>query len=318
MSSESFDDGTWMNDIKIDSFDRYLKKNTSLGLFTCITNLYRIKINGMRNLIQKTFVDKCYVVMRRGMCTKAPILSNVNENAVETNADSSEIVDWTAELEEIDNRDVLEPPISKDLYTVSPPLQPTFNLAAYVNKSETLQQLIHLGVDLSKIERKKGVPQYLLKLDFEKDMKDHIRFLHEVCGLPMEVFGTVLTKNPMIFKENLLDLDTRVNYLKSKMFKPMEITRIATVNPYWLMFRTQRIDRRLGYFQKKFKLTGLEVRKLTVKQPQVITYHLESVETNTFSIREEFGFSPDETKLLVLQTPRILMMSKSLKDYCRR
>lgn len=60
----------------------------------------------------------------------------------------------------------------------------------------------------------------------------------------------------------------------------------------------------------------MQVRKLTVKQPRLITYHLESVEQNTFSIREEFGFSSDETRLLVLQTPRILMMSTSLRNFC--
>lgn len=77
-----------------------------------------------------------------------------------------------------------------------------------------------------------------------------------------------------------------------------------------LRFRTQRIDKRLGYFQKKFSFSGLEVRKLSVRQPRVITYHLESVEQNAFSIKEEFGFSSDEIKSLVLQTPKILMMSK--------
>lgn len=54
---------------------------------------------------------------------------------------------------------------------------------------------------------------------------------------------------------------------------------------------------------------------MTVKQPRVITYHLESVERNAFSIQEEFGFKWYETKLMVLQTPKILMMSKTA-SYC--
>lgn len=270
--------------------------------------------NRMRNLLQKTFVNKFQVVIKHGMCSKIPIVSSVNENIATNSAGSDGPVDWTAELQELDNRSVLDPPISKDLYTfVTPSLQPTFNLAAYANNSETLQQLIKLGVDLSRIERRKGLPQFILRLDFEKDIKNHMRFLHDICGLPMEAFGSVLTKNPLIFKENLLDLETRVNYLKSKLFQPTEIARIAEVNPFWLMFRTQRIDKRLGYFQKKFELSGLQVRQLTVKQPRVITYHLESVERNAFSIREEFGFSTDETRLLVLQTPRILMMSTTMQ-----
>lgn len=190
----------------------------------------------MRNLLQKTFINKLQTVIKHGMCSNKPVLVSVNENKVKNIADSDEPVDWTNELQELDNRSVLDPPISKDLITcATPSLKQTFNLAAYVNNSETLQQLLKLGVDLSQIERRKGLPQFVLKLDFEKDIKNHIQFLHDVCGLPMESFGSVLTKNPLIFKENLLDLQTRVNYLKSKLFKPLDIARIAEVNPFWLM-----------------------------------------------------------------------------------
>lgn len=190
----------------------------------------------MRSLLQQQLVEKIRNVIKHGMSTKSPTLTTVTQNSPENGTLYDDTVNWNAELEELDNRSVLEPPISKDLYTsVAPPLQPTFNFAAYINNSDTLQQLIKLGVDLSKIERRKGLPQFVLQLDFEKDMKNHIRFLHDVCGLPMETFGSVLTKNPLIFKEHLLDLETRVNYLKSKLFKPMEIARIAEVNPFWLM-----------------------------------------------------------------------------------
>lgn len=190
----------------------------------------------MSNLLRKKFADKIQTVLKNGMCSKVSILSTVIENKVATSANSDQTEDWTDELQELDNRSVLEKPISKDLYTsVTPSLQPTFNLAAYVNNSETLQQLIKLGVDLNQIERRKGLAQFVLKLDFKKDIQQHIRFLHDICGVPAEAFGSVLTKNPLIFKENLLDLDTRVNYLKSKFFKPLEIARIAEVNPFWLM-----------------------------------------------------------------------------------
>ncbi|XP_037042800.1 transcription termination factor 3, mitochondrial [Bradysia coprophila] len=264
----------------------------------------------MRNLLQTKFINQFQTVIKHGMCSKA-LTAVADKTVANDKVDSKDKIDWMEELRELDNRSVLDAPVSKDLYKSSTPaLSPTFNLAAYVNESETLQQLIKLGVDLSKIERRKGLSQFVLKLDFEKDVKNHITFLHQECGLPMEAFGSVLTKNPLIFKESLLDLETRVTYLKSKLFKPVDIARIAEKNPFWLMFRTQRIDRRLGFFQKKFDLLGSQVRALTVKQPRLITYHLQSVERNAFSIREEFGFSSDETRMLVLQTPRILMMNQ--------
>lgn len=41
---------------------------------------------------------------------------------------------------------------------------PSFNLAAYVNNSSTLQQFLSLGVDLHSIERRKGLGDFVLKL----------------------------------------------------------------------------------------------------------------------------------------------------------
>lgn len=172
----------------------------------------------------------------RCLCSKA-LTDAADKTVVNDKANFKDTIDWMAEIRELEDRSVLDPPLSKDLYaSVAPALRPTFNFAAYVNNSETLQQLIKLGVDLTKIERRRGLPEFVLKLDFEKDMKNHIQFLHQECGIPMESFGNVLTKNPLIFKESLLDLETRVNYLRSKLFKPMEIARIAELNPYWLMY----------------------------------------------------------------------------------
>lgn len=81
----------------------------------------------------------------------------------------------------------------------------SFNLAAYVVKSSTLQKLVDLGVDLAKWDTMKDVPSFIAKLDFEKDMKPHIQFLHDV-GVPTEALGKFLTKTPLIFKCDLDDL----------------------------------------------------------------------------------------------------------------
>ena len=62
----------------------------------------------------------------------------------------------------------------EDISHIAPYFQPSFNFAAYVNKSESLQELVKLGVDLHKLEKKKDVPNFLLQLNFESDMKAHI------------------------------------------------------------------------------------------------------------------------------------------------
>lgn len=188
-------------------------------------------------------------------------------------------------------------------------LAPSFNLAAYVNKSETLQKLLELGVDLSKIEKRKGLPQFILKLNFETEIKKHLFFLHDL-GLPAEYYGEFITKNPLIFKESIADLETRVYYLRSKQFTIEQVRDIVGRNPFWLNISTRRIDRRLGWFQKNFKLSGNDIRFLTCKQPKLITYNMEHIRESTFKIKEEMGFDSDEIKHLLLSKPNLWMNSE--------
>lgn len=79
---------------------------------------------------------------------------------------------------------------------------------------------------------------------------------------------------------------------------------------YIVFFSTEKIDKRLGYFQNKFNLHGNEVRALATKQPKIITYSIQHINTNTFVINEEMGFNDEETKKLLLNTPKIWMLSK--------
>ncbi|XP_075992207.1 mitochondrial transcription termination factor 3 [Anticarsia gemmatalis] len=197
---------------------------------------------------------------------------------------------------------------SQDLSTVTPFLSNTFNLAAYVNHSDTLKTLVNLNVNLSKIEKKPHIVEKILKLDFEKDMKDHVIFISDYVG--MDEVGNFITKNPMILCEPLEDLQIRINYLQSKGFNEDQIKRIVSTNPYWLMFNTIRIDRRFGYYQKMLSLSGDEVRYLATKQPNLITYNLHHVRTNMFVIKEEMGFEDKELKSIVLKKPKLLMLNQ--------
>lgn len=188
-------------------------------------------------------------------------------------------------------------------------LPPTFNFAAYIEKSPTLQKFVELGVDLSRIEKKKGLPQYVLKLDFERDVKSHLIFLHDL-GIQPEAYGQLLTKNPLFFKNSLDDLETRVYYLRSKKFELEQVQEIVVKDPFWLNFSTTRIDRRLGWFQKNFALTGDDIRFLATKFPRVVTSSLMHVREISFSIKEEMGFDKDETKLLLMAVPKVFLRSE--------
>lgn len=221
--------------------------------------------------------------------------------------------DWTQEMQWVksqENSSVLLPPQDvSDIDVLAPELRPTFNLAAYVNKSATLQQLVKLGVDLSHWDTRKGVSDFILPLDFERDMKKYIVFLHDL-GISPDDLGRWLTVNPYIFQQNLDDLEARTNYLEFMKFSEEDITRIISKNPYWLLFSTVRIDRRLGSFQQSFQLSDQEVRYLAAKQPRLITYSHASVKMTTFSVVEEMGFEKSEVKSLLLAKPRIWMAGR--------
>lgn len=193
--------------------------------------------------------------------------------------------------------------------TISPALQPTFNLAAYVNESYSLQQLVKLGVELYKFDDDPEVMKTILKLDFERDMKPYIQFLLD-CGVPVEELGMFLTRNPMIFTIHMDDLITRINYLEYKKFNKEMITTIIRKHPKWLSQSTVDIDTSLGFFQTTFYLSGDDVRNMVVKLPKLITWPKKSVNLIMFSLKEEMGFNRSERRRLLLIYPRVYIMSK--------
>lgn len=126
-------------------------------------------------------------------------------------------------------------PLDEDISHISSYLKPTFNFAAYINKSDTLQQLLKLGVNFHKIEKNGEAVPFILSLKFE-DIKEHIIFLNNL-DLATEEIGYLITKNPLLLKEDIEDLKVRINYLEYKNFSKEMITHIVTANPLWLTHR---------------------------------------------------------------------------------
>lgn len=74
-------------------------------------------------------------------------------------------------------------------------------------------------------------------------------------------------------------------------------------------FSTQYIDEKLGFFQKKFNLTGDEVRYLAAKRPKLITHEESKIRINMFVVKEEMGFTEEQMKKMLLDTPKIYSKS---------
>lgn len=223
-------------------YAKYLKTNIKYSLSLCYEkhNLqYILNIKMLKSLIE------CQRILRTGirLIHQKSELQNIvtPSDKPENSKTSFELLDLESIDEAIKNLEEEKPKsilqnCEEDLSHIAPYLKPSYNFAAYVNKSETLQELLKLGVNLYKVEKIRDAPNYITSLNFENDIKEHVIFIHSL-GLSVENIGVFITKNPFIFKEDLNDLKTRVAYLKFKKFDDESITRILSLNPKWLQFR---------------------------------------------------------------------------------
>ncbi|XP_036904132.1 transcription termination factor 3, mitochondrial [Sturnira hondurensis] len=218
-------------------------------------------------------------------------------------------------LEGLDDVPPLSPlqPISEEeavQIIADPPLPPaSFTLRDYVDHSETLQKLVLLGVNLSKIEKHPDAANLLLRLDFEKDIKQILLFLKDV-GIEDNQLGAFLTKNYAIFSEDLENLKIRVAYLQSKNFSKADIAQMVRNAPFLLSFSVERLDNRLGFFQKELELSVKKTRDLVVRLPRLLTGSLEPVKENMKVYRLELGFKHNEIQHMITKIPKMLTANK--------
>ncbi|XP_050826415.1 transcription termination factor 3, mitochondrial [Serinus canaria] len=194
---------------------------------------------------------------------------------------------------------------------IAEPLLPiqSSTLRDYVDHSETLAKLVHLGVDLSQVEKRQKAGQLLLTLDFEKDVKKILLFLKDV-GVEDNQLGPFLTKNPYILGEDLEALETRVAYLKSKKFVKSEIAQMVSRAPYLLLFSVERLDNRLGFFKNELGLSVKKTKDLVIRFPRLLTGKIEPVKENLQVCQIELGFQRNQIQQIVCKTPKILTASR--------
>uniref|UniRef100_A0A2P2I5M0 Transcription termination factor 3 n=1 Tax=Hirondellea gigas TaxID=1518452 RepID=A0A2P2I5M0_9CRUS len=200
------------------------------------------------------------------------------------------------------------PPNLEMLDDFAPELSPSYNMAAYVNKSPTLQELVRLGVNLSKYDEDLHKARYVLSLKFEEDIKPHLLFLHDL-GVAADKWGRMLTVNPFLLKEDLQTLHTRVDYLASKNFSQEAIANIVSSYPKWLTTSVVKVDSKLGFFQKTFKLSGDEIRTITTNLPRIMFHEPMKIKRIQFILVEEYGFNRRQVRELVVANPKIFLTS---------
>lgn len=146
----------------------------------------------------------------------------------------------------------------------------TYTLTTLVNDSELLRNLVDIGVKVEKFDALYNVADWLLKLDWDKDVRPVLRFLTEV-GVPVEELGDFVTTNPWILQQSITDMEARIRYLESKKFSKQSVARIVNKARFWLNFHVKTIDKRLGWLQTTFQLSGDEIRFVVSCAPKLIT-----------------------------------------------
>ena len=185
------------------------------------------------------------------------VTGNVMENISASENDRSAIAIEKFSTQSAPTTVDIEPLSELELASITPALpKKSFNLAPYVNDSEVLSNLVKIGVDLSKLESEDmEVADRLVKMDFEKDIKPLIVFLHR-NGVKNDDIGSCITRNARLLLEPLDNMQVRVNYLEAKKFSSEEIARIISKEPSLLTTPTKQTDTQLGYQQREFMLSG--------------------------------------------------------------
>ncbi|XP_061682034.1 transcription termination factor 3, mitochondrial isoform X2 [Syngnathoides biaculeatus] len=183
------------------------------------------------------------------------------------------------------------------------------SLRDYVDQSETLAKLVHLGVNLWKLEGRPNVGSMLLRLNFDADVAPRMLFL-KALGVDDSRLGYVITQNPFFLTEDLENLRARVNYLKSKKFTSENVASMVSRAPYLLNFSVKRLDNRLGFYQQQLGLSASNTRNVVSRLPRLLCGSLEPVKENLKVCEIELGFKANEIQHIVLAVPKILTANK--------
>ncbi|XP_061520977.1 transcription termination factor 3, mitochondrial isoform X2 [Phycodurus eques] len=183
------------------------------------------------------------------------------------------------------------------------------SLRDYVDRSETLAKLVHLGVNLWKLEERPNVGSMLLRLNFDEDVAPRLLFL-KALGVDESRLGFVVTRNPFVLTEDLQNLHARVNYLMSKKFTSENVASMVSRAPYLLNFSVKRLDNRLGFYQQQLGLSASNTRNIVTRLPRLLCGSLEPVKGNLKMCEIELGFKANEIQHIVLAVPKILTANK--------
>jgi len=191
---------------------------------------------------------------------------------------------------------------------IKPNLQPSFTFAGYVNESPILQELIQLGVNLTKWEKGR-IPDEVIQLEPERDLRPIVRHLRRLGVTKNEDVGQILTQNPFILIYGPTIFKEKTDYFVRKKFSAEQLAVVMKGAPQLFSRSVEAIDARLGFFQSTFALTGDQVRETVVEHPQLFQMKLSLVKQVNFHMSKFLEFKPNEIRELFITVPSIFTMN---------
>ncbi|XP_074468419.1 transcription termination factor 3, mitochondrial isoform X1 [Sebastes fasciatus] len=226
----------------------------------------------------------------------------VTESQISLDLDAAAAAEISA-LEVISDKEA----VTISVHSAMPPA--STSLSDYVDQSETLSKLVQLGVNLFKLEQRPNVGSMLLRLNFNTDVAPRLLFLKQI-GVEHSRFGFIITHNPFFLTESLENLQSRVNYLKSKKFSNETVASMVSRAPYLLNFSVKRLDNRLGFYQQQLKLSASNTRDIVARLPRLLCGSLEPVKENLKVCEIELGFKENEIQHIIIAVPKVLTANK--------
>jgi mTERF domain-containing protein len=217
------------------------------------------------------------------------------------------LTDDPFQTEAIETTDLTEEDkLKQEIKNLRPAYRPlVYNLAYFVNDNQVLQTFVKMGVAIRQWDKHRSTAELMLKLDLEQNVKPIIIFLHDLCIQKQEDQAVVIEKNPMIFAQEMANLNARINYLKSKRFGDESISSMILKAPLLLNLSVEDLDTKLGWYQNEFSLTGNELRQVVTEMPKLAIQKLDVPAKMAFSLGEILGYDAQFIKKFILAFPKL-------------
>uniref|UniRef100_A0A915LIN9 Uncharacterized protein n=1 Tax=Meloidogyne javanica TaxID=6303 RepID=A0A915LIN9_MELJA len=167
---------------------------------------------------------------------------------------------------ELLNSDLTKPPSNSNPHPFIPtedimPPTHSHSIAQYANFSQTVQMLVDMGVDLfESTQNDPRLGQALVRLDWERDVKPKIYWLHKSVGFSPDDLANYLSRNPYFLLQKQEHLNNRDIGL---------MIQLKGLMPVWIAFGIGQISGTVRSLNAQCGFSQKDLRLMLVADPRL-------------------------------------------------